>query len=480
MEDIEPRKVPPVWVGLIPIAFMIVSLFVGIFVLELDPHIPLLASAIVATIVGLCLGHSWKEIEKGMLKTITLPLQAILILMIIGALIGSWTAGGIVPTMIYYGLEVLSPTYFLVAACAICMLVSVASGNAWTSAGTIGIAIMGMAEGLGIPIALAAGAVVSGCYFGDKVSPLSEMTNLAAGVTGIDLFEHIKHLMFTTVPAITIALILYTIIGFTLDHASDNAEQVMILQGQLRELFVISPWILLVPLTVIVMLVFKMPAIPGLVIGTVLGTICTAVVQGASLKEALNTLYYGHTAETGIEMIDSLLNNGGIESMFWTIALIMIAMAYGGILETTRILESIVNAILKRVRSTGSLIATTVGTSVTTNFLACDAYLAIIFPARMYASEYKKRGLQLKNLSRTVEDGGSVTSPLFPWNTCGAFMFATLGVHAFTYAPFAFFSILSPIIAIIYGFLGIKIAYEPKANPADSATITPAVQVEST
>ncbi|USG66641.1 Na+/H+ antiporter NhaC [Brevibacillus ruminantium] len=479
MEVAEGKKIPSVWVALIPILFMILSLLIGIFALELDPHIPLLASAIVATIVGLCLGYSWKDIEKGFLKTITLPLQAIVILMVIGALIGSWTAGGIVPTMIYYGLEILSPTYFLVAACAICMLVSVASGNAWTSAGTIGIAIMGMAEGFGINTALAAGAVVSGCYFGDKVSPLSEMTNLASGVTGVDLFEHIKHLMYTTVPAIGIALILYTIIGFNLTQSPGSIDQVAVLQGQLRELFVITPWILLVPLCVIIMLVFKMPAIPGLMIGSVLGTICGIVVQGIPLKQALNTLYYGHTADTGIEVIDSLLNNGGIESMFWTIALIMIAMTYGGILETTRILESLVNSILKLVKTTGHLITTTVGTSVITNILACDAYLAMIFPARMYASEYKKRGLHMKNLSRTVEDGGSVTSPLIPWNTCGAFMFATLGVHSLTYAPFAFFCFLSPIIAIIYGHFGWKIAYVDKTERARSESLGPEVKMES-
>ncbi|VEF46124.1 NahC family Na(+)/H(+) antiporter [Bacillus freudenreichii] len=454
-------KKPTLLVALIPIAFMMLSLLVGIFFLGLDPQIPLLASAIVATVLGLSLGYSWKDIEKGMLKTVVLPIQAILILMVIGALIGSWTSGGVVASMIYYGLELLSPTYFLVAACLICMVVSVSSGNAWTSAGTIGIAIMGMAEGFGISTAMAAGAVISGCYFGDKISPMSEMTNLAAGITGLNLFEHIRHLLYTTVPAITIALIIYTIMGFTLTPEG-SPDQVAVLQSQLSDIFVISPWLLLVPLIVIILLTLKIPAIPGLVIGSLMGAICTVMVQGADWTGALNTLYYGHAAETGVEILDSLLNNGGIESMFWTISLIMIAMAYGGILEVTRTLETIVESLIKMVNSTGNLIATTVGTSVMTNILACDAYLAMIFPARMYASEYKKRGLHIKNLSRTIEDGGAVTSPLVPWNTCGAFMFATLGVHSFAYAPFAFFCFLSPIIAIIYGFLNLKIEYLPK------------------
>lgn len=456
----EPRK-PTLLVALIPIAFMMVSLLVGIFYLGLDPQIPLLASAIVATVLGLSLGYSWKDIEKGMLKTVVLPIQAILILMVIGALIGSWTSGGVVASMIYYGLELLSPTYFLVAACLICMVVSVSSGNAWTSAGTIGIAIMGMAEGFGISTAMAAGAVISGCYFGDKISPMSEMTNLAAGITGLNLFEHIRHLLYTTVPAITIALIIYTIMGFTLTPQG-SPDQVAVLQSQLNDIFVISPWLLLVPLIVIILLTLKIPAIPGLVIGSLMGAVSTVLVQGANWTDALNTLYYGHAAETGVEILDSLLNNGGIESMFWTISLIMIAMAYGGILEVTRTLETIVESLIKMVKSTGNLIATTVGTSVMTNILACDAYLAMIFPARMYASEYKKRGLHIKNLSRTIEDGGAVTSPLVPWNTCGAFMFATLGVHSFAYAPFAFFCFLSPIIAIIYGFMNWKIEYLPK------------------
>ncbi|MBD8006282.1 Na+/H+ antiporter NhaC [Bacillus norwichensis] len=460
MKTKEPRK-PTLLVALIPIVFMMLALLVGIFFLKLDPQIPLLASAIVATVLGLSLGHSWKDIEKGMLKTVVLPIQAILILMVIGALIGSWTSGGVVASMIYYGLKLLSPTFFLVAACLICMVVSVSSGNAWTSAGTIGIAIMGMAEGFGISSAMAAGAVISGCYFGDKISPMSEMTNLAAGITGLNLFEHIRHLLYTTVPAITIALIIYTIMGFTLTPKG-SPDQVAILQSQLDGIFVISPWLLLVPLIVIVLLTLRIPAIPGLVIGSLMGTICTVFIQGSSWTDALNTLYYGHAAETGVEILDSLLNNGGIESMFWTISLIMIAMAYGGILEVTGTLETIVESLIKMVKSTGHLIATTVGTSVMTNILACDAYLAMIFPARMYASEYKKRGLHIKNLSRTIEDGGAVTSPLVPWNTCGAFMFATLGVHSFSYAPFAFFCFLSPMIAIIYGFLNLKIEYLPK------------------
>ncbi|MEK4027278.1 Na+/H+ antiporter NhaC [Pseudobacillus sp. FSL P4-0506] len=454
-------RTPNLLIALIPIVFMMISLLVGLFFLKLDPQIPLLASAIVATVLGLSLGYSWKDIEKGMLKTVVLPIQAIIILMVIGALIGSWTAGGVVASMIYYGLKLLSPTYFLVAACLICMVVSVSSGNAWTSAGTIGIAIMGMAEGFGISTAMAAGAVISGCYFGDKISPMSEMTNLAAGITGLNLFEHIRHLLYTTVPAITIALIIYTIMGFTLTPQG-SPDQVMVLQSQLDDIFVISPWLLLVPLIVIVLLTLKIPAIPGLVIGSLMGTVCTVMVQGASWTTALNTLYYGNEAETGVEILDSLLNNGGIESMFWTISLIMIAMAYGGILEVTRTLETIVESLVKMVKSTGHLIATTVGTSVITNILACDAYLAMIFPARMYASEYKRRGLHIKNLSRTIEDGGAVTSPLIPWNTCGAFMFATLGVHSFSYAPFAFFCFLSPIIAMIYGFFNLKIEYLPK------------------
>lgn len=451
---------PTILEASIPILFMIIALFMGIFVYETDPHIPLLLSAGVAAIVAFRLGFKWFEIEKGMLDAIRLALQAIVILLVIGTIIGSWIAGGIVPTMIYYGLNILSPSFFLVAACLICCVVSIASGNAWTAAGTIGIAIMGIGHGLGINPAMVAGAVISGVYFGDKISPLSETTNLAPGVVGAELFEHIKHMLYTTIPGLVISLILFSILDFRYSGAAASITEVQILQTQLNDIYTISPWLLLVPSFIIVMMVFKIPALPGLVIGSMLGTICSIIVQKVPIGDAINILYYGYSIESGNQVVDNLLNNGGIESVLYTVSLIIIAMCFGGILELTKVFEVLVEMIIKFARKTSSLITATVVTCISSNIVGCDQYMSIIVPGRMYAEEYEKRGLKAKNLSRTLEDAGTMTSPLVPWNTCGAFMATTLGVSTISYLPFAFLCLISPLIAVIYGLIGFKLEYK--------------------
>lgn len=451
---------PTLFEALIPIVFMVIALIVGIFIYDTDPHIPLLLSGVVATLIAFKLGFKWGEIEKGMLDAVRLALQAVVILMVIGTIIGSWIAAGIVPTMIFYGLDILSPSYFLVAACAISCIVSIASGNAWTAAGTIGIAIMGIGHGLGINPAMVAGAVISGVYFGDKVSPLSETTNLAPGIVGAELFEHIKHMLYTTVPALVISLILFAILDFKFSGQGAGISEVQMLQNQLNDIYTISPWLLLVPLFIIVMMVFKIPALPGLTIGSILGAICSIVVQKVPVGEAINILYYGYSIDTGTEVVDNLLNNGGIESVMFTVSLIIIAMCFGGILEFTKIFEVLVEAIIKFARKTGSLITATVVTCISANIVGCEQYMSIIVPGRMYAEEYDKRGLKPKNLSRTLEDAGTMTSPLVPWNTCGAFMATTLGVSTISYLPFAFLCLISPFIAIIYGFTGFKVEYK--------------------
>ncbi|GAA0428258.1 Na+/H+ antiporter NhaC [Lentibacillus halophilus] len=453
-------KKPSLLVALIPVVFMIVALIIGIAVYGADPHIPLFFSGVVAAAIALLLGNSWKTIESGMINGISLALQAIIILVIIGMIIGSWLAGGIVPTMIYYGLDILSPTYFLFASCIISGLVAIAAGNAWTAAGTIGIALMGVGEGLGLNTAMVAGSVISGIYFGDKISPFSETTNLAPGVAGSELFEHIKHMLFTTVPALIISLILYFVLGFVTNHDNSNLEQVSTLQNQLSDLFTIGPLLLIVPAVVIIMMIKKMPAIPALSTGAILGTVTAVLVQGLPMKEAISTLYYGYSADTGVDVLDNLLNNGGIEAMMFTVSLIIIAMSFGGIMESTGFFQTIVESLLSLARSAGSLIGITVGTSFFANVVGSEQYLSIIIPARMYANAYDKKGLKMKNLSRTVEDAGTMTSPLVPWNTCGAFMTATLGVSTLSYAPFAFLCLLSPLMAIIYGFTGFSVEYK--------------------
>ncbi|MED1440301.1 MULTISPECIES: Na+/H+ antiporter NhaC [Aeribacillus] len=455
------KKTPSLFVALIPIVSMVVILFVGLFVFEADAHIPLLLSAVVAAIVAKYLGYEWRELEKGIISSVSLSLQALIILMIIGTIIATWLAAGIVPTMIYYGLEFLSPTYFLPIAAVICSIVALASGNAWTAAGTIGIAIMGVGIGLGINPAMVAGAVVSGCYFGDKISPLSETTNMAPGITGVQLFDHIRHMLYTTIPGLIIAVIIYFFIGLANKGNGAGSNEIDVLQQQLSDLFVISPWLLLVPVIVLGMIAAKTPAIPGLVIGSIMGAIVAIFVQGVPVSDIFSIAVYGFSKETGNEVLDNLLNNGGTEAMMYTVSLVMIAMSFGGILETSGVLQTIVDSLLKLAKSTGSLITATVATCVTANVVACDQYLSILIPGRMYLTAYKKRGLHAKNLSRTLEDAGTMTSPLVPWNTCGAFMSATLGVATLSYAPYAILNIISPLIAIIYAFVGFKIEKLP-------------------
>lgn len=452
------KREPTVGIALIPIITMVIVLFVGIFVYGADPHIPIMISAVVASLVALYLGFSWRELEQGIVKGISLSLQALLILIILGTLISTWLAAGIVPTMIYYGVEFLSQGLFLPLAIVICSVVAVASGNAWTAAGTIGIAVMGIGTVFGYNPAMVAGAVISGCYFGDKLSPLSETTNMSPGITGVELFDHIRNMMFTTLPAWVISIVLFFFLGWTQNSKGGSADTIATLQHDLNNLFTISPWLLLVPVVVLVLIALKMPAIPGLLIGSILGLVMAVTVQGASIKEVLAMMVSGYTQESNNEIISNLLNNGGIEAMMYTVSLVMLAMSLGGILESTGILETLVASLLKFAKSTGSLIATTVVTCILANVIACDQYLSILLPGRMYLSAYKKRGLHPKALSRTIEDAGTMTSPLVPWNTCGAFMAATLGVATIQYAPYAFLCIISPIIAVIFGFFDIKIA----------------------
>ena len=454
----KPKKSPTLKIALIPLISMAFFLFIGIFVLETEPQIPVLLSAVVSGIVAVYLGFSWKEIENGITAGVALSIQALLILIVLGALIATWLASGIVPAMIYYGLDILSPEWFLPLAVVITSAVALTAGNAWAAAGTIGIAVMGVGLILGYNPAMVAGAVISGAYFGDKISPLSETTNMASGILGVDLLTHIRYMLYTTIPSWVITVILFLILGMFYGGNADNVSEIAELQAKMDEIFIISPWLMLVPITVLGLIAMKVPAIPGLIIGVLLGAIVAVAVQDETFKATFDMMIVGFEKETGHDIINELLNNGGIESMMPTVALVMLAMSLGGILELTGILSTIVNSLQRFARSTGSLIATTVASSVVTNVVTCDQYLSILMPGRMYVKAYEEQGLQPKCLSRTIEDAGTMTSPLIPWNTCGAFMATTLGVATIEYAPFVFISILSPIIAIIYGYTGFKIA----------------------
>jgi len=452
--------------ALIPIIVLVASLFVGIVYLGTDAHIPILIAIIVAAAVGIWgLGYTWGEIEKGAIETIQMSMQAILILMVIGTVVGSWILSGTVPAMIYYGLQFLSPGIFLVATAIICAIVSLATGSSWTTAGTVGIALMGVGQGLGMPDYIVAGAVVSGAYFGDKISPLSDTTNLAPAMAGSTLFEHIKYMFWTTIPSFAIALILYGIIGARYAGSQLDTSNINVILEGISANFNISPILFLPPIIVIALVVMKVPALPGLISGTVVGGIFAAVFQGAGLGDIINTAHYGFEIDSGVAMVDELLNRGGLDSMMWTVSLILLAMTFGGIMERTGMLHSIAAAILKLANNTGSLVTATILTSIAINILAADQYLAIVIPGRMYKDAYDEAGLEPRLLSRTLEDGGTLTSSLIPWNTCGAYMQSVLLVSPLAYAPFAFLNLINPIVAIIYGFTGFSIKKpEPKVE----------------
>lgn len=461
------KKQPSLLLSILPVIVTIIFLAIAIKI-EADIHIPLILGATFTAILAVfVLGYKWVEIEEGIVASISSTMQAILILAIIGVIIGTWIIGGIVPTLIYYGLQILSPTFFLAASLLLCSVVSLATGSSWTTAGTVGIALIGIAQGLDIPLGLAAGAIISGAYFGDKISPLSDTTNLAPAMAGAKLFDHVKHMLYTTSISYGITLVLFVIIGFKFSGQELNSTEIQGILDVISANYNINPVLLLVPVIVIVMVAMKVPALPGLFIGALLGGACAFIFQGSSLSAVLGSMMDGVTSETGHAMVDELMTNGGLMKMMWTIALIMSALTFGGVLEKSGMLGCIANKLLSYAKSTGSLILVTVLSCLFINILAGDQYLAIALPGKMYKDEFKKRGLAPRNLSRALEDSGTVTSALVPWNTCGATMSGFLGVSTFTYAPFAFFNILSPIVSTIAGYVGysiMKLEDDPSAE----------------
>lgn len=424
-----------------------------------EVHIPLICSAIVAAAIAILNGYKWSFLEAGILASINRSMQAMLILMTVGLLIGSWIAGGVVPAMIYYGLEILSPGIFLIASCVLCGIVALATGSSWTTAGTIGIALIGVGQGLGMDPAMTAGAIVSGAYFGDKMSPLSDTTNLAPAMSGSNLIDHIRHMMWTVTPSMLIAIVLYGILGLGNAGKEVDMSVVTALQEGIKANFVINPAMLIPPLVVILIVALKLPALPGLVGGVALGCVCGSVFQGVALADWPGILHYGFAFEDSSavmpELVD-LLERGGMDSMLWTVNLIICAMCFGGIMDASGMLATLAESLLKFVKNTGSLVVITVFSCIFMNVIAADQYLSLVLPGRMYKEAWEDRKLAPQNLSRCLEDSGTITSCLVPWNTCGATMSTFLGVPTFGYAKYAFLNIINPLVSIFYGFTGIS------------------------
>jgi NhaC family Na+:H+ antiporter len=468
--------------ALVPIIVLIILLGTSVYLYSDDSsygpnQIALLFATAIAALVGLKNGFKWAVLEAAMVKGITISLGAILILLMVGALIGTWLLSGTVPSLIYYGLQLINPSWFYAASCLLCAIVALSIGSSWTTAATIGVALLGVAAGLGLDQVVTAGAVISGAYFGDKLSPLSETTNLAPAVAGSNLFEHIHYMLWTTVPSFIIALIIFLIMGFNADVVP-NDSRIEEISQILSSNFNIGLE-MLVPLVVLLTLAFKkMPAFPAVAIGAFVGAIWALIFQQelinsqipAQMSQFTGTFklvwaafFEGFSITTGDAKLDKLLSGGGMSGMLNTTWLIICALMFGAVMEKVGLLKVIVSSILKLAKSTGSLIASTIATCIGTNLIAADQYMAIVMPGRMYKEEYEKRGLANVNLSRTLEDGGTITSPLIPWNTCGAYMQSVLLINPLDYLFYAFFNLINPVLAVIYAYLGVKILkVEPK------------------
>lgn len=479
-------KKPNLIVSLVPVVVLITLLVINIFLFNdnaaLGPNqVTLFVAAAICAFIGIFhLQIPYKDIEKRIIHSIGLSMQANLILLVVGTLIALWIFNGVVPAMIYYGIKLFNPNWFLPLACVVCCVVSMATGSSWSTGGTVGIAFIGVGQALNIPTPMVAGAVISGAYFGDKLSPLSDTTNLAPAMAGVDLFTHIRYMLFTTLPSFAIALIGFSILGYFYGGAGSDIAQVNEFLNVLESRFNLSPFLFLLPGLVFFMVAKKIPALPALLMGCFLGVVFGLVFQQDLLKaligpemtwlkiygKIIELAHSGFFINTNNEMIDSLLNRGGMSSMLNTVWLILMAMVFGGVMEVTGMLEEIGNAILKMVKGTGSLIAATVSSTIVVNLTASDQYLSVVLPGRMFRASYRKFGLAPQNLSRSLEDGGTLTSVLVPWNTCGAYFSTILGVSTLSYLPFCFFNLINPIVSIVIGASGWKIE---KLNKEESA-----------
>ncbi|WP_078391342.1 Na+/H+ antiporter NhaC [Shouchella patagoniensis] len=445
--------------SLMAILYFIVFILImvgGMFIIQAPPHMLILIALTVTIIWGRFLGITYSDLETAAINGVRAGVQPILILMLVGVVIAVWMMSGTVPTLLFYGVQLLSPEWFAISALTVCIVVSTFTGSSFTTIGTVGVALMGIGIALDVPAPLVAGAIVSGACFGDKMSPLSDTTNFAPAVAGVNLFTHIRHLMWTTIPALTLTYLLFLFIGR--GEASGHSDIPAVLSA-LDSSFVIS-WLALTPPVIVVILVkLRFPVLPVLVAGIVAGILVSFFVQGQqSLSTIFNALQSGLDVSTGSEMVDEIIQTGGLESMMFAVSLIIFALALGGVVQKIGVIEALfVNAeriLLKR----GHLIASTAAASIGVNVTTGEQYLSILLPGQFFKQHYKKAGEPMKNLSRTLEDAGTLVNPLIPWGVSGAFYAESLGVSVVEYAPYAFFLFLSPILTIIFGYAGIGVA----------------------
>lgn len=460
---------------------LVAAMSVGIVVFEVDPHILMFIGVIVSAVVTMTLGYKWKDIEEMMIVGISRAMQTLLILCIVGMMIGVWVLCGTIPTMIYYGLKILSPGIFLPAAVLICSVTSLATGTSWGTMGTMGLALIGIGHGLGMPIGPTAGAILAGAYFGDKMSPLSDTTNLAPAMAGTDVFTHVKYMLKSTIVTDVITLVFFGAYGaFNAAGGTDTSQAAVLSQG-IMDNFNVNPVLLLPPLIVIFAIAFKIPAIPGITLGLITGAVLALFMQGdlaifntdlklthvgVTFGDVLVAARNGFVCNTDIATLNDLLSTGGLMNMASSILMTIIAMMFGGIMEGSGQLSIIIDAITKKVHTAAGLVGVTELTCIVSNAVMPEQYVSILIPGRMYAPAYRKMGIHPKSLSNALESAGTVTSALIPWNTCGLFIAATLGVSTATYLPWAVFNYLMPLVTFIFAIFGVTAT---KMTPEEQA-----------
>ena len=459
------KKEPSFLLALTPILVMIIGLALGVGYMKLKVEPIILIAALVAGGIAWRLGYSWSELQEGVIEKISSSLPALMILWAVGLLIGSWVFSGTIPMIIYYGVDLISPQYLVLTAFVIAAIISTVTGTSWGSAGTVGVAIMGIAQGLDVNLAATAGAIVAGAYFGDKLSPLSDTTNLAPIAAGSELYEHIRHMFYTTIPATIVAVAAYLFFGSEAASSGANvSESVLALQGQLDKIFHWNIILLLPVLFVLAGSVLKWPTIPVMIIASLFSVLLGVIVQDFSLKNGFISVMTGfNVTMSGINMefskdITKLLNRGGVSSVNSTTILVICAMGFAGIISKTGMLTKVLHTIMARVKSAAGVIISTIGSCLTVAFVTGSSYLSILIPGEMFKDFYKEKNLAAKNLSRTLEDSGTVIVPLIPWSAAGAYMTATLGVPTVEYLPWAILNYMGVVFAIILAITGIGIA----------------------
>lgn len=453
-KNVSEKLTPSFTLALTVMLINIAVLVGGLALLELDPHILMVICIIVTAFAGFKLKYTWQEMLDIMCHGINKAQSSLLFFFLIGMIIGAWMLSGTVPGIIYYGFNILSPSIFLPAGLIICSITAMATGSSWTVAGTVGVALMGIGTGMGIPAPITAGMVVSGGYFGDKMSPLSDTTNLAPSIAGTDVYTHIKAMTWTAGPAYIITIILYFVIGLGYSGGSMDVEAIKAIQSAIAGVFDLNIAVFLPLIFTLVASVLKVPAIPAMMIGIVTSIPISMGMQGASFVDVLETLNYGFSVESGLETVDALLNRGGLQSMMWTYSLAVIGLSMGGLLNGVGILDVLVEKILRLVPNRRFLPGATILTSLFVNFTMAEQYISIVIPGGLYEEAYRKSNLRPEMLSRALEEGGTLTSALIPWATCAAVMSGALGVSTLEYLPFAFFNLLNPLLGIVLPILG--------------------------